>query len=443
MNSARKPQHSVAQNESELIRIPVGELIIALFERRRFLMVVTGIGMLLAAGCALLIPNEYKSVVQLMPPDQMLFSSSSMRAGLSSIESDGLSAAFSDDLLSKKTPGQTAIGVLGSSTSLDDIINRFDLRRVYHSPNYVDTRKRLISQTTFIEDKYSGIISISVTDSDRYRAQQLAEAYVDELNKLTNSLSTSSARRERIFLEQRLKSVKSDLDASSLALSQFSSHNATLDIQRQGEATVEAVGKLQGELIAAQSELSALKAIYADDNVRVRQARGQVDELQSQLRKMSGAGEDVNAADLKADGLMPSLRKLPLLGVEYNDLYRQQVMQETLYASLSKEYELARVEEAKEVSQIMVLDHANLPERKSSTSPVDHHTRWCFGVRASWYRVGSWPETLGTHRRFAADESVGSEAGEFDSHPQSGHPELTSSSSPKTRSFQTVQGDSF
>ncbi len=289
-----------------------------------------------------------------------------MRAGLSSIESDGLSAAFSDDLLSKKTPGQTAIGVLGSSTSLDDIINRFDLRRVYHSPNYVDTRKRLISQTTFIEDKYSGIISISVTDSDRYRAQQLAEAYVDELNKLTNSLSTSSARRERIFLEQRLKSVKSDLDASSLALSQFSSHNATLDIQRQGEATVEAVGKLQGELIAAQSELSALKAIYADDNVRVRQARGQVDELQSQLRKMSGAGEDVNAADLKADGLMPSLRKLPLLGVEYNDLYRQQVMQETLYASLSKEYELARVEEAKEVSQIMVLDHANLPERKSS-----------------------------------------------------------------------------
>lgn len=366
MNSARKPQHSVAQNESELIRIPVGELIIALFERRRFLMVVTGIGMLLAAGCALLIPNEYKSVVQLMPPDQMLFSSSSMRAGLSSIESDGLSAAFSDDLLSKKTPGQTAIGVLGSSTSLDDIINRFDLRRVYHSPNYVDTRKRLISQTTFIEDKYSGIISISVTDSDRYRAQQLAEAYVDELNKLTNSLSTSSARRERIFLEQRLKSVKSDLDASSLALSQFSSHNATLDIQRQGEATVEAVGKLQGELIAAQSELSALKAIYADDNVRVRQARGQVDELQSQLRKMSGAGEDVNAADLKADGLMPSLRKLPLLGVEYNDLYRQQVMQETLYASLSKEYELARVEEAKEVSQIMVLDHANLPERKSS-----------------------------------------------------------------------------
>ena len=366
MNSAREPEHSVAQNESELIQIPIGELVIALFERRRFLIVVTGIGMLLAAGFALLIPNEFTSVAQLMPPDSLMFSSSTMRSALSGFGSEDLSSVFSGDLLSKRTPGQTAIGVLNSSTSLDDIINRFNLRQVYHSKNYIDVRKKLIGQTTFIEDKNSGIISIKVADHDRYRAQEIAEGYIDELNKLTNSLNTSSARRERIFLEQRLKSIKSDLDASSLALSQFSSHNATMDIQKQGEATVEAVGRLQGELIAAQSELSALRAIYADDNVRVRQVRGQVDELQSQLRKMSGAGEDVNAVDLKADNQLPSLRKLPLLGVEYNNLYRQQVMQETLYEALSKQYELARVEEAKEVSQVMVLDHADLPERKSS-----------------------------------------------------------------------------
>lgn len=366
MNSVTEPQQRHGQIESELILIPIGELIIALFERRRFLLAVTGIGLLLAAGCALLLPNEYTSVAQLMPPDQQLFSGSTVGASLAGLESDSFSAAFSGDLLSKRTPGQTAIGVLNSSTSLDDIINRLNLLQVYHSKNYSDVRKRLIGQTTFNEDKYSGIISISVTDSDRYRAQEIAEAYIDELVKLTNSLNTSSARRERIFLEQRLKSVKSDLDASSLALSQFSSHNATLDIQKQGEETMEAVGRLQGELIAAQSELSALKAIYADDNVRVRQLRGQVDELQSQLRKMSGAGEGVNAAGPNNDTLMPSLRKLPLLGVEYNDLYRQQVMQETLYEALSKQYELAKVEEAKEVPQIMVLDHANLPERKSS-----------------------------------------------------------------------------
>ncbi|MFZ1075778.1 MAG: Wzz/FepE/Etk N-terminal domain-containing protein, partial [Minisyncoccia bacterium] len=108
MNSATESQPSVAQNESELIQIPIGELVIALFERRRFLLVVTGIGMLLAAGCALLIPNEFTSVAQLMPPDPLMFSSNTVRSALSGFGSGDLSSIFSGDLLSKRTPGQTA-----------------------------------------------------------------------------------------------------------------------------------------------------------------------------------------------------------------------------------------------------------------------------------------------------------------------------------------------
>jgi len=88
-----------------------------------------------------------------------------------------------------------------------------------------------------------------------------------------------------MFLEGRLQSVKSDLDASSRALSQFSSHNATMDPEKQGEATIEAAGKLQGELIAAESQLSGLRAQYTDDNMRVREVRGRINELQSQLRR--------------------------------------------------------------------------------------------------------------------------------------------------------------
>ena len=216
------------------------------------------------------------------------------------------------------------------------------------------------------EDKKSGIISISVTDNDPNRAREIAGAYIEELDKLVNSLSTSSARRERVFLEQRLKAIKDDLDTSSRALSQFSSRNATMDIQKQGEATVEAAGKLQGELIAAESELSGLKAQYTDDNVRVRAARGRVNELQSQLRKMSGVGEDVDAASLDAGQLFPSIRRLPLLGLTYYDLYRQVAMQEALYETLSKQYELAKVQEAKEIPPIKVLDAPDLPEKKSS-----------------------------------------------------------------------------
>jgi capsule polysaccharide export protein KpsE/RkpR len=109
-----------------------------------------------------------------------------------------------------------------------------------------------------------------------------------------------------------------------------------------------------------------LKAQYTDDNMRVREIRGRIDELQRQLRKMGGVGEDVNGADLKTDQLLPSVRKLPLLGFTYYDLYRQVAMQDTIYQTLTKQYELAKVQEAKEIPPVKVLDEPDVPERKSS-----------------------------------------------------------------------------
>ena len=109
------------------------------------------------------------------------------------------------------------------------------------------------------------------------------------------------------------------------------------------------------ELIAAQSEFSGLKANLTDDNPRVRAVHARINELQSQLRKLSGEGENADGLDLKADEMFPSVRKLPLLGVTYYDLYRQVTMQENIYETLTKQYELAKVQEAKEVPPIKVL----------------------------------------------------------------------------------------
>ena len=364
MSTAEEHDQIAAEGAAAPIEISIAELGMVIWQRRRWLAKVIGLGVLVAVGIALLIPNQYTSTAQLMPPDAQSLSSPSMLNALAGTGS--ISSSLSGGLMSTRTPGATFIGILDSQTAQDDIINRFDLRRVYHRKFYFDTRKILTERTTIVEDKKSGIISIAVMDRDRYRARDLAEANVEELDKLVNRESTSSARRERIFLEERIKSVKSDLDASSRALSQFSSRNATMDPQKQGEATVEAAGKLQGELIAAESELSGLKAMYTDDNVRVREVRGRVDELQSQLRKMGGVGEDVDGAALKSDQLLPSVRKLPLLGFTYYDLYRQVTMQDTIYETLTKQYELAKVQEAKEIPPIKVLDEPDVPEKKSS-----------------------------------------------------------------------------
>ena len=335
-----------------------------LSSRRRLLVRVAAISFVVLCVIALLIPNEYKSDAQLMPIDQQSLSGSSMMsamAGASALLPGGLATG----LLGARTPGATSIGILTSRTVQDDIINEFDLRRVYHISKYVETRKKLADRTSVVEDKKSGIIAITVMDHDPRRARDIAAAYIRELDKLLTQLSTSSARQERVFLEGRLKVIKEDLDSSSLALSQFSSRNATLDYQKQGQVTVEAAAKLQGELISAESELRGLEATYTEDNIRVREVRARMDELQSQLRKIGGQGETDTGGDLGPNQLFPSIRQLPILGVTYVNLYRRFTMQETLYELLTKQYELAKVAEAKEIPTVKVLDPPNIPEKKS------------------------------------------------------------------------------
>ncbi len=352
------------ENASYPIHIPITEYVTAIWERRRWLAIVVGVGTLVVAGFSFLIPNKYTSTAQLMPPD---WRPPSGELILSALAGGGgsMGRSLSGVLSGGATPSATYIGILESRTVQDSIVNRLDLRRVYHCKFDVDARKALAKETDIVADRKSGIISIAVTDKDRYLARNIAEAYVQELDKLVDNLSTSSARRERIFLESRLKSIKANLDTSSRALSEFSSRNATLDIERQGEATVDAAGRLQAELIAAQSELSGLEAAYTGENVRVREAQGRVNELQEQLRKMTGAGTSANAANHHPDQTLPSVRELPLLGLTYFDLSRQVTMEETLYETLTKQYELARVREAEQILPIEVLDAPSLPEKKS------------------------------------------------------------------------------
>jgi uncharacterized protein involved in exopolysaccharide biosynthesis len=362
LNILEERHQDTADDESESLRILIGEIASTLLQRWRVLAVASALGFLLALGSALRTPNQYMSTAQLMPPDAQSLSSTSMLNGLAGPSYIAPSAGM---MLNTRTAAGTTIGILSSRSALDDIINRFDLRRVYHCDLYDDARKRLSGQTKFSEDQKSGLITISVLDGDRNLARDITAGYVDELDKLLNRVSTSSARRERIFLEQRLKSIKDELDASSLALSQFSSRNATLDIQKQGEATLTEASRVEGELIVAQSELSGLKANLTDDNPRVRAVRARINELQSQLRKMTGEGEKADGSDLKGDVMLPSVRKLPLLGVTYYDLYRQVTVQEGIYETLTKQYELAKVQEAKEVPPIKVLDEPVPAEKKS------------------------------------------------------------------------------
>ncbi len=338
---------------------------------RKFFLRALVIGLLASTLLAFLIPKSYTSTTQLMPPDSQSTSGMAMMAALAGKAGGGLES-LAGDLLGVKSSGSLFIGVLRSQTAQDRLIQQFDLKEVYGKSLEMDARTKLDENTGISEDKKSGIITISVTDHSPQRATALAAAYVDQLNSLVAGLSTSAAHRERVFLEERLKVVKQDLDDASSQLAQFSSKNNTLDIQQEGKAMLDAAANLAGQLIAAQSELEGLRQFYTDNNPRVQSLNARVMALRRDMEKLSGVnsnGTPNNAAagvkSSTSDVPYPSIRSLPLLGVKYADYYRRAKIEETVYELLTEQYELAKVQEAKETPSVKVLDPAKVPEKKS------------------------------------------------------------------------------
>lgn len=385
------PQEDLRELQAERFRL--------LWDRRRFLLRATAVGLLASTLAAFLIPNSYTSTAQLMPPDQQSTSALAMMAGMASMaaRTGGSLGTMAGDLLGVKSSGSLFVGVLRSQSAQDRLVDKFNLRKVYRERLVVDARKKLDDNTSIAEDRKSGIISISVIDHNPQRAAALANAYVDQLNSLVAELSTSSAHRERVFLEERLKVVKRDLDEAVNQLAQFSSKNATLDVQQEGKAMLDAAGFIAAQLIAAQSQLEGLRQIYTDNNSRVRAMQARVAELRQQLEKLGGVpanprkkppvstlaksqaadppssqagdppGDQTPDPEAARSGAMPypTIRNLPLLGAKYSDYYRRAKIQETVFELLTQQYELAKVQEAKETPSVKILDPGTIPEKKS------------------------------------------------------------------------------
>lgn len=361
-----------------------------LWDERRFISRIVLACLLGATLLAFLIPKRYNATSKLMPPDNQSGSGLAMIAAMATKSTSAPSGlgSVAGDLLGVKSSGALFLGILHSETVQDRVTDRFDLRKVYGLKYREDVRKQLDSRTAFDEDRKSGIISLTVADRDPQRAAAMAAAYVEELNKLVAQLSTSSAHKERVFLEERLVAVKRDLDQASQDFSQFSSKNKTLDIKEEARAMLQGAATLEGQLIALESQLRGLQAIYTDNNVRVRSVQARIAELHKQLDSIGGPSgpapggpvgsrtpdaisqsvpqlESGRQPQPASQSQFPSIRNLPILGATYADLYRRMTIQETVYEVLTQQYELAKVQEAKEIPSVKVLDAPQIPERKS------------------------------------------------------------------------------
>jgi uncharacterized protein involved in exopolysaccharide biosynthesis len=333
----------------------------------RFIFLVVLAAIVVSVVLSLILPPRYESSARLIVSSD---SEGLMKRALAA----GVGAATRDVALSGgglpglETGDQSAkfVAMMRSRTVEDRLVNRFELRKLYGTRLWMDARKVLEQRTDLKIDRKTSIITITVQDRDPKRAQQIAQGYIEELNRVAAEMDTSAAHRERVFLDARLVEIKQSLEKASQELGTFSSNNSMLAFDQQAKAMLESAATLQGQVAAADAQLKGLEQIYSDNNVRVRQLKAHIAELNRQMLNMRGTGAEPGDVTENGEPLFPSMRKLPTLGVKYLDLYRRNKVLEAAYNTLAQQHELAKVEEAKELPVVRVLDAPEYPELRKS-----------------------------------------------------------------------------
>ncbi|MGA2422846.1 MAG: Wzz/FepE/Etk N-terminal domain-containing protein [Terriglobales bacterium] len=336
------------------------DLLIILTRRKRIILSTTLAAAVLAVIVSALMPNRYTSTANILPPQQSQSLAASMIGQLGSL---GPMAAMAQKDLGLKNPGDLYVGMLRSRTAEDRLIRRFDLLRVYRVKTMSDARHDLEDASSIALGK-EGFISISVEDKDRDRAPQIANAYVDELRQLTQDLSVTEAGQRRIFFERQLELAKNNLADAEQALKQTEQKTGLIQLDGQAKAIIESVVKLRATIAAQEVALHARRLSSTEENPDVQLGEQQLSGMRTQLALMEKQSGDAGKFQVSA-GNVP-VGNVPEAGLQYVRRLRDVKYAETIFELLAKQYEAAKLDEAKTAAVIQVLDPAIAPDRKSS-----------------------------------------------------------------------------
>jgi tyrosine-protein kinase Etk/Wzc len=346
---------SEPETEVSLLDIPI-----LVLEHKRFVMGFVLAAFLLAIGISLLISNQYEGKITLLPPQQNSSVGSALLGQLGSIGSLGSLASLAGGSFGLKNPSDMYVALLTSRTVEDAMIQRFGLMKEYKLKKMSDTRKELERRTTAVAGTKDGLIRLTVEDHDPNRAAELANGYVEEFRKLSASLAITEAARRRFFFEQQLKDAKEKLTEAENAMSKTQETTGVLQIDSQARSLIEGAAILRAQVVAKQVQIQGMRSFATDDNPEIVLAKQELAALQSQLDRLAGSQKDVGS-DLNL-----SKGRVTQSGMEYIRRYRELKYQETVFELLAKEFEVAKLDEAREGSIVQVVDAAVPPDRKSS-----------------------------------------------------------------------------
>lgn len=316
--------------------------------RRKKLIIFFSLGVALcAAAISMLLPNEYTATTKLLPPQQAQSGASAVLAQL------GGAAALAG-VGGLKNPSDVYVGILKSRTVADKLIGRFDLIARYDLESREKARRLLEKNTRIVAGK-EGLITIVVDDKEKKLVAQLANGYVDELQLLTKTLAVTEASQRRLFFERQLETAKNNLVSVETALKGAMNSGGVISVDSESQAILGTTARLRARVSAKEIELGAMRAFVTTQNQEYRRASEELVSLRSELTRLEGGRVEVGTQPVSKGA-----------GLENIQLMRDLKYYQMLYELLARQYEVARLDEAKDSAIIQVLDKAIEPEFKSS-----------------------------------------------------------------------------
>lgn len=328
------------------------DILIVLLKRKILILAAPSIAAAIAIWYALSLPSIFTATTRILPPQQSQSAASAMLSqlgGLAGVAGAGGTKA-----------NDTYVALLKSRTIADRLIQRFDLMTLWESKYSSDAHKTLASISAIAAAK-DGTIAIDVDDKDPKLAADIANAYVDELFKFMQTLAVTEASQRRLFYEQQFAKARDNLIRAELQARQGLTHNGVVKVDDQGRTLIESAARLRAQITVKEVQLGAMRSYAASGNPQLRMAQQELGVLRSELAKLEGSDKPRmdTPAKVGADGTDGS-RGLANLG-----LLRELKYQETLYELLARQYEMAKIDEAKDAPLIQVIDKAIAPDRKS------------------------------------------------------------------------------
>lgn len=332
------------------------DVLIVLAEQKFIVLGVTAVCAILAIILAFTLPKRYTATATLLPPQQNSSMSSILASQLGNL---GGMASLAGGGLGLKNPNEMFVAMLKSRTVEDAMVRRFGLMEQYHAKYHSQARTDFEDHTSVDGNGKDGLIHISIKDRDPQRAAELANGYIEQFRDLSEHLAITEASQRRLFFEKQLEQAKDNLADAEESMKEMEQKTGVIQLDSQARAQIASAASLQAQIVAKEVQIQSLRTFAASENAQLLQAQQELDTLRDELTKMGGASSGTDNSLIMLKG------KVPEAGLEYVRKVRDVRYYETIFDILARQFEIAKLDEAKQGALIQVVDAAVAPDRAS------------------------------------------------------------------------------